>query len=400
MAAQQVARNELLSGLVVVDVSTIIGGPVAALLLAEYGATVIKIEQPRVGDGARHMGYGSTGNWWKFLSHHKRLVTLDLHDPRGVQVFRRLCARADVLVENFRPGTLEKWGLGWDVLHDDNVRLVMLRLSGFGQDGPYASRPGYGTLAEAMSGLAHLTGFPDGPPTLPGIPLADSLTGVTGANACMMALWARDRPGGTGTGQVIDLSLYGSLAYALGLYTAEHDADGVEPKRQGNRLGNAPRELHPCADGQWVAYSAQSASMMRRLVMFLGLESDPRFVDTASTLTNADHLDTTLASWIALHDRDEVIDTLIANDIPVAPVLDIPQLLNDEHVVARGDFVRVPDGAGRPIRLPRPPARFSSGDIASAPVGGELGADNDEIYLRWLRMPEAELAELRTAGVV
>jgi crotonobetainyl-CoA:carnitine CoA-transferase CaiB-like acyl-CoA transferase len=387
-----------LDGLVVIDVSTIIGGPLAALLLADYGATVIKVEHPRLGDGARHMGYSSEGMWWKFLSHNKQLATCDLADPRGARILRRMCEKADVLIENFRPGTMEKWGLGYDALSLVNPGLVMLRITGFGQSGPYASRPGYGTLAEAMGGFAHLTGDSGGSPTLPGMPLADSLTGFMGANACLMALWARDRPGGSGRGQEIDLNLYGSLAYALGLYAVEYDVLGIEPVRHGNKLGNAPRNLHRCADGTWVAYSAQSGSMMRAIVEFTGLAADPRFADTGVTLRNADALDEVIRDWIARRPRAEVIETLTAHGVPVAPVYDIPQLLGDPHVTERGDFIAVEDESS-PVRMPRPPARFGDDDLRRGSAGGVIGRDNPDVYLGWLGLSAEEFDALSQAGV-
>jgi crotonobetainyl-CoA:carnitine CoA-transferase CaiB-like acyl-CoA transferase len=388
-----------LAGLVVIDVSTIIGGPMAALLLAEYGATVIKVEHPTLGDGARHMGYQSTGMWWKFLSHNKKIVTCNLSNPRGAELLRRACVKADVIIENFRPGTMEKWGLGYDVLSAINPKLVMLRVTGFGQDGPYSSRPGYGTLAEAMSGFAHLTGDSDGPPTLPGMPLADSMTGVMGAFACMTALWKRDGPMGTGRGQEIDLNLYGSLAYALGPYVVEHEQLGIDLVRHGNKLGNAPRNLHRCTDGDWVAYSAQSGSSMSAVVQFIGVQDDPRFADTATTLANADSLDEALGAWIAQRPRDEVMRILVEHGVPVGPVYAIPDLMADEHVRFRGDFVDIADGDSS-VKMPRPPARFSDGDGLPGRSGGARGADNEDVYLGWLGLSSDEFVNLCADGVL
>jgi crotonobetainyl-CoA:carnitine CoA-transferase CaiB-like acyl-CoA transferase len=391
-----------LEGLVVIDASTIIAGPLAAGLLGEYGATVIKVEHPTLGDGARRIGYSNTGAgaWWKALAQNKRCVTCDLRQPDGAALFRRLVARADVLVENFRPGTLERWGLGPENLRQVNERLVLLRISGFGQTGPYSSRPGYGTLAEAMSGFAEMTGQPDGPPTLPAVPVADGITGIMGAASCLVALWNRDRPDGTGKGDVIDLSLYGSLTYAFGMFVTEHLVSGVLPTRRGNRLGNAPRNAWPCADGGWVAYSAQSASMIKAIVEFVGKSDDPRFSDPMAAVRYGDEIDALLGAWIRERPREEVLRELIAAGVPVGPIYDVSELYNDQHVRFRSDFVEVEDPDFGQVTLPVGPARFASGQRHRRQPGPALGAHNGEVYGDWLGLSPSEIDELRARGVI
>ena len=392
-----------LDGLVVVDASTIIAGPLAAMLLAQYGATVIKVEHPQMGDGSRRLGTtpAQAGLWWKYLSQNKKCVTCKLSTPDGAALFKQLVSKADILIENFRPKTMEKWGLGYDDLKLENPGLVMLRITGFGQQGPYADRPGYGTLAEAMSGFAHMTGEAAGPPTLPGAPLADGLTGIMGAAACLAALWKSGQERSTRKGQEIDLALYSSMIFAFGTYIAEYDQTGLSPARRGNRLGNAPRNAHKCNDGEWVAYSAQSASMLGTIIEFVGLETDPRFTDPLNGLKYADELDAALGGWIAQRPRDEVIEKLVNAGIPIAPVYDTGQLVDDPHVRFRGDITAVDDDEVGSMRMPAAPARLSGGSITKRWTGASTkGAHNEEIYVDWLGMSPNHIAELMRDGVL
>ncbi len=237
-----------LAGLTVIDASSIVAGPMAATVMGDYGAEVIKVEHPARGDALRNMGFKKDGVplWWKMMSRNKKAITLNLSSPEGRDIFLKIAAKSDVVIENFRPGTLERWGLGFDVLQAANRGLVMLRVTGFGQTGPYARRPGFGTVAEAMSGFAHITGAKGGPPTLPSMALADGIAGLFGAAAVMFALRWRDQGGGNGEGQVIDLSLYEPLFYILGAQVSYFDQLGFAQERAGNRglMGGAPRNAY------------------------------------------------------------------------------------------------------------------------------------------------------------
>jgi crotonobetainyl-CoA:carnitine CoA-transferase CaiB-like acyl-CoA transferase len=252
-----------LAGLRVLDVSTILAGPLVAQVLGDFGAEVIKIEHPGRGDGMRGHGLakGDQPLWWKMVARNKRTVGLYLGDPAGAEIFRKLAATADVVIENFRPGTLERWGLGYDVLSAGNPGLILLRVTGFGQSGPYASRPAFGTLVESMSGFAHLTGEPDGPPTLPAFGLADSIAGMAGAAAVSMALFQREKDG---RGQEIDLDLLSPIMTAVGPGVIYADQLGVDQQRTGNRsANNAPRNTYRTADGHWVAVSTSADRIAR-----------------------------------------------------------------------------------------------------------------------------------------
>ncbi|MGH8995854.1 MAG: CaiB/BaiF CoA transferase family protein, partial [Acidimicrobiales bacterium] len=271
------SQDPPLVGLRIVDASTILAGPLCCQLLGDFGADVIKIEHPSAGDGLRGHGHLKNGVplWWKEISRNKRTVGLDLSAPAGAEVFRRLAASADVVVENFRPGTLEKWGIGPDVLHQSNPGLVVLRLTGWGQKGPYADRPGFGTLAEAMSGFAHMTGEADGPPTLPSFGLADSICGIAASSAILMALHHRDIGGGRG--QVIDIDILEPMMTAVGPAPTVYDQTGEIETRHGNRSTNsAPRNTYRTRDGDWVAVSASAQQIATRVMRLVG---HPELID-------------------------------------------------------------------------------------------------------------------------
>lgn len=298
-----------LDGIRVIDAATLFAGPLAATMLADYGADVIKVEHP-AGDPARK--YGARRDdvplWWKVIARNKRSVTLNLGHADGQRLFRELAATADVVIENFRPGTLERWGLGYDVLSALNPRLVLVRVTGFGQFGPYAHRPGFGTLAEAMSGLASVTGEVGGAPLLPSFPLADTIAGLNAAFATLTALKARER---TGRGQVVDLAIIETMLAALGAQIASYDQTGVVPPRTGNRSSNnSPRGVYRSADGKWVALSTSAQSIAERVMRLVGradLVDEPWFATGAGRARHADELDAAVGGWIAQRTRDEAI---------------------------------------------------------------------------------------------
>lgn len=393
-----------LSGLRVIDAATIFAGPLIATLLGDFGADVVKVEHPR-GDPLRQTGYRKDGVplWWKVVGRNKRCVTLDLKQADGQDIFKRLVAGADVLIENFRPGTLESWGLGWEVLHALNPRLVMVRVTGFGQTGPYHRRPGFGTLAEAFSGFAHVTGQPDGPPTLPPFGLADGVAAQYGTFATMFALYERDA-GGSGQGQFIDLSIYEPLFALLGYQPTVFDQLGVVQQRSGNRsVSNAPRNAYRTADGRWVALSSAAPAILKRLLRLTGGDAaaeDPRFRTAESRLRHVDALDAIVGGWIGRHDLDEVVAAFEQAEAAIAPVYDVAQIFDDPHYQARADIVEVADDELGAVKmqnvfpfLSRTPGRIDH-------AGPRLGEHNDEILGGELGLGAEALAALRAAGVI
>ncbi|MEU8205312.1 CoA transferase [Streptosporangium sp. NPDC049046] len=391
-----------LTGLRVIDVSTILAGPLCCQILGDQGAEVVKVEHPVAGDGMRGHGPSKDGVplWWKEISRNKRTIGLSLSVPEGAQLFLELAKTADVVVENFRPGTLERWGVGPETLHEINPRLVIVRITGFGQEGPYAARPGFGTLAEAMSGFAHLTGEADGPPTLPAFGLADSICGIAASSATMMALWARER---TGRGEVVDINLLEPIMTAVGPHATVYDQLGVIGRRQGNRSGNnSPRNTYRCKDGSWVAISTSAQSIAERVMTLVGhpeVITEPWFASGRQRAAHADLLDAHVGGWIAERTREEVMAEFERVGAAAAPVYDARDLAEDPHVTGTGMLTRVPDeDLGSVLmhnvmwRMPGAPGRVRF-------TGRPLGADTDEI-LRELGVDAATTADLRVRKVI
>ncbi|MDK9496007.1 CoA transferase [Streptomyces katrae] len=390
-----------LAGLKVIDTATLFAGPFAATLLGDYGAEVVKIEHPD-GDPARRYGAQADGVpvWWKVVARNKRSATLDLHTDEGRLLFRRLAADADLVVENFRPGTLERWGLDYATLSAHNPRLVLLRMTGFGQTGPYAHRPGFGTVGEAMSGLAHLTGNPDGPPTLPSFPLADAVAGLTAAFAALTALRAREL---TGRGQVVDLSIVESMLGVLAGPLTTYDLTGVMPTRQGNRSpNNAPRNVYRTKDGHWVAVAATTVSVAERVVRLVGrpeLADEPWFATGAGRAAHTGELDAAVGGWIAERTRDEVVDAFDRAQAAIGAVYDFADVLQDPHLTARRSIVSVPDPELDAIRMPDVAFRLSGTPGSVRWAGPRLGEHTAEI-LGELGVGSEELSALAERGVI
>jgi crotonobetainyl-CoA:carnitine CoA-transferase CaiB-like acyl-CoA transferase len=390
-----------LAGLRVLDVSTLFAGPLAATMLGDFGAEVIKIEHPK-GDPVRYHGASKdgVGLWGKVVGRNKRGITLYLGYPEGQDVFRRLVASADVVVENFRPGTLERWGLGYDELSRINPGLVLVRVTGFGQFGPYSGRPGFGTLAEAMSGFAAITGEPDGPPTLPPFGLADGISALAAAFATMTALRARDT---TGRGQVVDLAIIEPILTLLGPQPTVYDALGQVQQRTGNRsANNAPRNTYRTRDGRWLAVSTSAQSIAERVMHLVGrpeFVDEPWFASGAERAQHADELDEAVGSWIAERDRDEVVRAFEEAHAAVAPIYDVRDVLADPQFNALGSLVRVPDPELGSVLMQNVLFRLSEtpGEIRSA--GPSIGQHTEEV-LGELGIGPDEVAELRRKGAV
>ena len=393
-----------LDGIRVVDCATLFAGPVIASMMGDFGADVIKIEHPR-GDDLRSMGWQKDGVslWWALVARNKRCVTLKLSDPRGQDLATRLVAGADVLIENFRPGTLERWNLGPDVLFEINPGLVIVRTTGFGQTGPYRSLPGFGTLAESISGFAHINGWPDKPPALPPFALGDGIAALTGCCAAMFALWWREH-GGEGKGQVIDLSIYEPLFNVLGPQSLVYDQLGIVQARTGNRAPfTAPRNAYRTKDGRWLGLSASAQSIAERVMRIVGREdivAQPWFSGHVGRVEHADELDAIIQDWIGVRTTEEVLEAFAEAQAAIAPIYSIEDIVSDPQYLARETITRVPHPKLGSVLMQNVVPRLSETPGRIDHPGSELGEHNDEIYLGELGLSGAELSELREAGVV
>lgn len=393
-----------LEGLTVVEVGTMVSVPTAGRLLADFGATVIKIEHPDGGDHSRDFGpqKNGTGLWWKYLGRNKKSVTLDLRTADGQELFVDLVKEADVLLENFRPGTLERWEIGYETLSDENSELIMLRLSGFGQDGPYAERPGFGTLAEAMSGYAYLNGFQDRPPLLPPTGLADQVSALFGVFSVMFALYHREV--NDGGGQYIDVSLIESLLQIAGPQPLRHEEMGEIEKRSGNQsTSSAPRNVYETKDERWVALAASSQPLAMRVFDAIGrpdLKDDSRFEDNESRVEYKDELDEIIGEWISNRTREKVIKTFEKHDAAIAPVYHIEDIMKDEHYEERNAIVEVQDAELGNTAIQNIFPKFSSTPGEIQHLGPDLGKHNSEVFCGMLGLDESELERMNEEGVV
>lgn len=392
-----------LQGVKVIELGTLIAGPFCARVLAEFGAEVIKIEAPEGGDQIRQWRkmYEGTSLWWYVQSRNKKSLTLNLRAPEGQEVVRRLAADADIVVENFRPGALEKWGLGWQQLSAINPRLIMVRLSGYGQDGPYRDRPGFGVVAEAMGGMRYVTGYADRPPVRLGISIGDSLAALHGVIGAMMALHHRNVNGGKG--QYVDVALYESVFNIMESLVPEFDVLGFKRERAGNALpGIVPSNTYPTRDGKFVIIGANNDSIFKRLMHAIGradLAEDAALATNAGRVPRTAELDQAIETWTRGHDLAAVLAALERAEVPSGRVYDAEDIVNDVHYAARRMIEQwsLPDG--KPMKIPAVVPKLSATPGATQWLGPALGAHTAEI-LRGLGYDDAARADLKRRGII
>jgi crotonobetainyl-CoA:carnitine CoA-transferase CaiB-like acyl-CoA transferase len=389
----------------VLDAGQVVSGPFLAQILGDFGADVIKIEHPKGGDPYRRYGPSKDGIplGWKTLARNKRSITLNLSTPKGLALFKELTKTADVVVQSFRPETVKRYGISFEDLSAINPRIIVVLISGFGLTGPYSDRPGFGTLVEAMSGYAAMTGQPGGPPTLPQFALADSIAALYGVIGTLTALYWRDARGGN-LGQLIDVSLMEPLFSLFGPIAVHYDQLGLVPKRNGSRnISNAPRNVYQTSDGRWIAIAASVQDIARRAFEAIGrpeLFAEERFSSPQLRVKHTEEIDALFGAWAAERTREEAMEILLRHEVAAAPVFDIADIMADPHMAARNAVRTIEDEDLGPVRMPGvfPVLSHTPGDIRSS--GPRLGDQNKEIYCGLLKLSEDEVAALKSEGVI
>ncbi|OHX51629.1 CaiB/BaiF CoA transferase family protein [Planococcus faecalis] len=394
-----------LEGLKILDISTMIAAPWASTYLADFGATVIKVEHPQYGDHVRNFGSkkGDIPLFWKTLNRNKTDITLNLSKPEGQKVFKELIMKVDVVVENFKPGTLEKWDLGWETLSKINSSLVMLRTTGYGQTGPYSTQGGFGTVAEAMSGFASVNGTKGGPPTLPGIPLADGVASVFGALSIMIAIYEKEH-NLDGKGQCIDMSIYEPLMRFMEPHIMNYNQLGTIADRMGNAsLTSAPRNAYQTSQGSWVALSGAAQSVTEKLFKAIDREDlikDERFSNNINRMQNVSELDGIIGAWIKERTTEEVVSRFNECGAVIGPMYDVKQLFEDPHFKHRESFVTVKDEDLGDVKIPNVFAKFSKTPGKVKTTGPQKGEHNQKIYKELLGFSDEKIKELQDDGVI
>ncbi len=394
-----------LEGVRVVDVSSFLAGPFCSTQLAEFGAEVLKLELPVVGDPLRKFGSvtgcGETLPWLSECR-NKKSATLDLRKPEGAALLKRMCAEADILVENFQPGTMEKWGLGWEAMREVNPRLVMVRISGYGQTGPYRDRPGFGRIGNAFGGLSYLAGYPDRPPVTPGsATIPDYLAGLYGALGALLAMEARRK---TGRGQVVDIGLYEPVFRILDELAPSFQLNGYVRERMGPGTVNVvPHSHYPTKDGRWVAIACTSDKIFARLAAAMGapeLGGDGKWGTIRQREAARAEVDAYVAAWTGRFARAEVLELCEREQVPCGPVYAIDEIFQDPQYEARGNILTVEDPRVGELAIPNLVPRLSETPGAVKWLGPSMGEHNDEVYRGWLKLPPEEIERLTAAQVI
>lgn len=424
------SRKGPLSGFRVLELGNLIAAPYAGRLFAEFGADVIKVERPRTGDELRQwrLFRGNTSLFWYLQARNKKSITLDLHSPEGQDIALKLLPHVDVVLENFRPGTLEKWHLGYEAMKAVNPDIIVVRISGYGQTGPYRDRTGFGSIAEAMGGLRNLTGYPDRPPTRLGISLGDSLAGMFGVIGALMALLRREHQrlqecSGTagsptrqesaleatsGYGQVVDVALYEAVFAVTESLLPEYDGYGIIRQRTGNILpGLTPSNIYACKEEKWVVIGGNADGVFKRLMRAIDqpdLATDPRFADNARRTQHREFLDNVISDWTAQRTLDEVMAIMVEAGVPAGPIYDAADIANDPHFNARAMIedheVTIEPDEYKVVRFPGIVPKLSETPGETQWLGPTLGAHNEEIYSQLLDFTPERLAQLKQDGVI
>jgi crotonobetainyl-CoA:carnitine CoA-transferase CaiB-like acyl-CoA transferase len=397
--------NGPLAGVRILDAATFLAAPFCGVILADFGAEVIKVEQPGVGDPLRK--FGTTTECgdslvWLSEARNKKFVTLDLRKQRGAQMFRQLAAGSDVVLENFRPGTMEKWGLGLEALREVNPKLVMLRISAYGQDGPYRSKPGFARIAHAFSGLSYLAGESGRQPVVPGsTSIGDYVSGMWGAIGVLLALRSVEQGG---AGQAVDIGLYEGVFRLLDELVPAYRKFGVVRERMGaDVLFVVPHGHWKCGDDKWIAIACSSEKMFERLAAVMGrpdLMTSPEFRTNEARVKNRDAMNAIVAAWASSLRREDVLAACDRGEVACGPVLNVAEICEDEHYLSRGNFEPVDNPRVSDLVLPTQPLRLSETPAEFQHVGGALGQDTDEVYTQLLGLSASEIAGLRSDGVI
>lgn len=395
-----------LAGVRVIEMGQLIAGPFCGKILAEFGAEVIKIELPGKGDPLRvwrtMLDETNTSLWWYIQSRNKKSITLRMGQAGSAEIAKRLIKEADVVIENFKPGTMEKWGLGWDVLHELNPKLIMTRISGWGQTGPYRDKASYGSIGESMGGIRYITGYSDRPPVRSSISLGDSLAAMWGAMGTLMALYNRAANGGQG--QIVDIGLNEAVFGLMEAQLLEYDRLGIVRERAGTGMpGISPVNTYTCKDGAYAVVAGNGDGVFKRLMQAIDhpeLSDDPRYDNNAKRVANNDYLDEIIGEWVSRHTYDEVVEILTKFDVPVSPIYSIADIAKDPQYIARNliQTFNIP-GAG-PIKVPGIVPKLSETPGETEWLGPELGQHNHEIYVDLLGIDEQQLAAWQAEGLI
>ena len=391
-----------LDGIRVLELGSLIAGPFCAKTLGDFGAEVIKLEPPGEGDALRTWRRlrNGTSLWWHVQSRNKKSVTCDLRRPEGQEIVRRLARRAHIMIENFRPGALERWNLGWNALAAENPQLILVRISGYGQSGPYRERPGFAAIAEAVGGMRYVTGFPDRPPARPNLSLGDTIAALHGVIGALLALHAVNNGAG---GQVIDVALYESVFNCMESLLPEYDAQGYVRERSGAALpGIAPSNLYPCSDGTYVLIAGNADSLYRRLMSAIGrtdLRDDPALERNDGRAAQMQRIDDAIAEWTRRRTQTEVLAAMAAAEVPAGRIYTAADIAADPHYLARGIIESITAADGEPLKVPGVIPKLSRTPGAIRTPAPRLGEHTDEV-LGEIGYSDAEISRLREAHVV
>ena len=404
MTEQDRSAARPLAGVRVLELGQFLAGPFAATMLGYFGAEVIKIESPGGGDQIRHWRVMRNGTslWWRSLGRNKKSVTLDLKSAQGQALAKRLASRCDVIVENFRPGVLEKWGLGPEQLKAERPDLIYARISGYGQTGPYADRPGYASVCEGFGGLRYLNGFPGQPPVRPNLSIGDTLAGLHAAFGVLLALRQRDRDGG-GQGQTVDVALFEAVYNLMESVVPEYDGAGVVREPSGSTLtGIVPTNTYPCRGGRYVIIGGNGDSIYKRLMTAVGREdlaNDPELAKNDGRVRRQEEIDAAIGAWTGEREVDEVLAAMNQARVPAGPIYSVVEMLNDPQYQARGLFEQV-EIDGEPLKIPAIAPKLSATPGGTDWPGLELGSHTDQVLDELLGLDESERAGLRREGVI